>query len=1106
MGIYSQVIRIFISSTFSDFSNERDVLQKRVFSELSKMCRARGVEFQAVDLRWGIREDEAREQQTLDICLKEVQRCLAVSPRPNFLVLLGERYGWQPLPTTIPEKDYNAITGWLGEQKHLPQTECKTELQRWYKRDGNALPPHYRLQPKLDVEFTEWEGIEKKLRGIFHQSVIDLGWNSPRTDRYLLSATAQEITHGVLQNNSPFNSVQDHVFCFHRRRLNSKPNIGPLISGSYLDLDENDEPDQDAALRLSKLTGRLKKRLGNNFLSYQAFAVNQHNISTYHLESFSQDAREVLSTIIRGELERYSKITRLERELVRHQAFRNEKTRKFVGRNVVLKQIFNGPPNHAITVVHGPGGAGKSSVLAQAIHVAESKQWQTIFRFIGLTSESSTGLSLLHSFCDEMEHSGNENANEDFAQLSKKFRRLVMQLGAKAGSRFLIAIDALDQLPENDPARELEWLPREVPANVLLLLSTIDGVVLDGLQRRLIQVNYLEIGRLPTQYVKDLIRSWLKEEHRQLQPSQAEYILNCSKAGLPLYVRLAVEEAKLWTSFPDNPDQQGKLAADVEGIILQIFYRLSLPKNHGETIVRKTFGYLVAARYGLTESELIGVLSSDEEVMEYFRSVSPQGKNLQHLPFIVWSRLRDDIEPYLSERRADGFPAVGFFHRIFREVAEQYFLHSASVRQEFHRKLGYYFSQDEFAHNFIVNEGNTIPNRRRLSELPFHLFHSGQLSQINLLLSEAEYFMAKIESGQRYELFSEYLHCHAEMMKVEQTLEAQQLAAGLATQIIRYITDSDTTFDFEDVHAFFAFRKDITLYRLFLEEGGKQLAGSGEHTKQSLYISLLARQGNLLRRAGELEKAQNLLSEIQPKLASDGPSAELARIEYDLGYINYLRGELDLGATMIERSAETACLCGNEAGEWISRCVASYHRWQLGWHLGCDQDVAEQMLAIHEKGMEVFERHKYDNTTCERWVMNVHAARFNVAFRHNDIETAQGILHVLENDPWLKEFDDQVAVERYRGKLQFLQKDYTASARSLENIANMRRNNSFNEEGLAEDYVDAGDAYLRAGDVENATRMFTICKELPKSCGNVPWRHRAQKLSQEFENTGFKGR
>lgn len=1091
MGLHSQAIRIFISSTFSDFSNERDVLQKRVFPELSKMCRARGVEFQAVDLRWGIREDEAREQQTLDICLKEVQRCLEVSPQPNFLVLLGERYGWQPLPTTIPEKDYIAISGWLSDHNY---SNHLTMLNRWYKRDGNALPPHYRLQPRFDMEFLEWEGIEKNLRSILHQSVTDLDWKSPRSDRYLLSATAQEISLGVLRNKSPFNSVQDHVFCFHRRRLSTKPNARPLISGSYLDLDENEQPDHDAALRLCKLTNQLKKRLGNNFLSYQAFAINQNNISTHHLETFSQDALEVLSTIISGELERYSKITQLERERVRHQAFRDEKTRKFVGRQVVLNQTFNVLPNYQIAVIHGPGGAGKSSLLAKAIQDAQSKQWQTIFRFVGLTSESSSGTSLLHSLCEEIESSGNENSNEDFAQLSEKFRRLVTQLGEKADSRYLIAIDALDQLPENDPGRKFEWLPRKVPSNVLLLVSTIDGAVLDSLRSRLINAKYIELGRLHNKYIKDLIRYWLKEDHRQLQPQQEEYILNCSKAGLPLYLRLAVEEAKLWTSFPDTPDQP-ELASDVEGIIQQVFYRLSLPKNHGETIVRKTFGYLVASRYGLTESELIGVLSSDDEVMEHFRSCSPQGKNLHQLPFIVWSRLRDDIEPYLSERRADGYPAVGFFHRIFREVAEKYFLHSEPVRQEFHFNLGHYFSHGEFAQNYIVDDGKASPNLRRLSELPFHLLRSGQLNQMNLLLSEPDYFSAKIESGQRYELFSEYLQFHTEMMKAKQTLEAQQLAAILSIQIIHYICDNNTTFDIEDVHAFFSFRKDTTLYRLYLEEGGKQLAQSEEQKRRSLYISLLARQGNLLRRDGELEQAQVLLGDIQPKLASEGPSAELARVEYDLGYINYLRGELDLGATMIEKSAETAQLSGNEIGAWISRCVASYHRWQLGWHLGCDQEVKEHMLNIHKKGLEVFERRKYDNTTCERWVMNVYAARFNVAFRHNDIQTAKGILQILENDPWLKKFDDQFAVERYRGKLQLLEKNYATGAKWLENIANLRRSISVKEEALAEDYVDAGEAYLHSGDIENARKMFEICKELPKSCGNVPWQQRASKLT-----------
>jgi nephrocystin-3 len=70
----SRVIRIFLSSTFRDFGEERDLLVKKVFPELRRLCRERQVELIDVDLRWGITEEEAQEGKVLPICLAEIDR------------------------------------------------------------------------------------------------------------------------------------------------------------------------------------------------------------------------------------------------------------------------------------------------------------------------------------------------------------------------------------------------------------------------------------------------------------------------------------------------------------------------------------------------------------------------------------------------------------------------------------------------------------------------------------------------------------------------------------------------------------------------------------------------------------------------------------------------------------------------------------------------------------------------------------------------------------------------------------------------------------------------------------------------------------------------
>jgi nephrocystin-3 len=111
MPTQSRTVRVFLSSTFRDFAEERDLLVRKVFPELRRQCRARQVELVDVDLRWGITEEEAQQGRVLPICLAEIDRS-----RPFFMGFIGERYGW------IPEQEKYDLSlimeqPWLDEHR-----------------------------------------------------------------------------------------------------------------------------------------------------------------------------------------------------------------------------------------------------------------------------------------------------------------------------------------------------------------------------------------------------------------------------------------------------------------------------------------------------------------------------------------------------------------------------------------------------------------------------------------------------------------------------------------------------------------------------------------------------------------------------------------------------------------------------------------------------------------------------------------------------------------------------------------------------------------------------------------------------------------------------
>ena len=115
MAAVSKTFRVFVSSTFQDLKAERNVLQEQTFHRLLGYCRERGASFQAIDLRWGVSEQASLDQQAMNICLGEIRRCQNITPRPNFFVLLGQRYGWRPPPPQVRSRWIARLVTWPSE-------------------------------------------------------------------------------------------------------------------------------------------------------------------------------------------------------------------------------------------------------------------------------------------------------------------------------------------------------------------------------------------------------------------------------------------------------------------------------------------------------------------------------------------------------------------------------------------------------------------------------------------------------------------------------------------------------------------------------------------------------------------------------------------------------------------------------------------------------------------------------------------------------------------------------------------------------------------------------------------------------------------------------
>jgi len=813
----TRTFRLFVSSTFQDLQAERNALQKIAFPRLRDFCARHNARFQAIDLRWGVSEEAGIDQQTMNICLGEIERCHQVTPKPNFLILLGDRYGWLPPPPQIPAQEFEEIL----ERVDVPKEQER--LERWYQKDLNADPPVYRLRPRSGEresyrDWAVWNPEEEGLRETLAKAVGEGGLDLPPTQRkiYQASATEQEVLAGALEVTEP----EEKVFCFFRK-IHDYPGDGEGNPQTGPDAFISSDPEDRE--RLQRLKLRLVDHLPASCILSQSVEWGERGpeLTKDYLADLAEWVAESLEQAILRELEQPAEVSEtgvrapealrsepaLSAEIREHLAFAEERRRFFVGREDILGEIsdyIDGEATGPLAIV-GEGGSGKSALMAEAARRIGQPATEEVFvvRFVGATPGSSEGRFLLEGLCREIALRYGADPGEIPTEYQELAPKLAEQMNmASQEQPLVLLVDSLDQL--SDPALGLSWIPSPLPPHVRMVVSTRPEEVRDRLEHR--GANFLELGPLPRENGEELLQAWLASARpsRRLQPHQRDAVLDAfaESDGNPLYLKLAAEEARQWPAWAavggDSPtDVPTKpLAKGVREIIRDnLLGRLAHDDNHGPVLVSRAVGYLAASRYGLAEDELIQVLSRDPDVYTWFlqetmhlpqdlvdratahwsgplpegdweeNGVPGQGdaatSRLQvlredperlrafltdelglgglQLPVVLWSRLFFDLEPYLTERPAEGGNLLSFYHRELGEVAAEQFL-TDGAGEEIHGRLAEYFRSRADPGGAGAWDGEGV---RGLSELPYHLTHAGRWDDVYETLTDFSFLEQK---------------------------------------------------------------------------------------------------------------------------------------------------------------------------------------------------------------------------------------------------------------------------------------------------------------------------------------------------------------------------
>ena len=379
--------RLFVSSTFKDFAQERERLQSDVFPALDAYCAARGYQFHAVDLRWGVNEEAQLDQRTAEICLGEVSAAKGY-PAPNFLVLIGDRYGWVPLPFAVAQDEFEAALAWLeGCGEH----DAVRDLRRVYQLDENHVieggltaeagtdTSAYTLRSREDEiaelrDTAAWAVVETRLRAALQTAAEHLHQHrrilAACYQKYFLSLTEQEIISGL----------QGY------RRDDVRDGAGmPTDTDGPHAIAWIREPSASSAAapepRLDGVKAALRHALpAENIFTAAATKGANDNLDDAYLDAFAATIRAKLEAAIdrhiaEVELEQSGPDAELRAERAAHRAFAVER-RNIVGRESNISAIARyiaGSSMHPL-VVYGRSGSGKSALLASFVAGAEDSE------------------------------------------------------------------------------------------------------------------------------------------------------------------------------------------------------------------------------------------------------------------------------------------------------------------------------------------------------------------------------------------------------------------------------------------------------------------------------------------------------------------------------------------------------------------------------------------------------------------------------------------------------------------------------------------------------------------------------------------------------------
>ena len=820
-------ILTFLSSTFLDTRNERDVYWDDVHPYLVSLTRQLGMSYVTLDMRWGVKHIATDNHETLQLCLDNVEYCQKNSVGCSFVSILGQRCGYKPIPSSIEIHLFNELVT-LIEQDAQKSSESKIGLENikeWFRLDENCEPPRYVLQNiswkygKYRKIPQEWWDTYDSMQEAFKKASYRLHERfSESAYMFQVSITEAEIRKGIFREESDIPSdFASKAFMFDIAITDINPQ--DEIAQTFAEVTKKNgscELDTDALSSLKSLKTRIEQNVPKDHCTkfsrnWSSDGITVENNADYLREFADTFCEYMVKSTIEGIKTANITLDSIYSEALQHNTLWVKNCSEFVGGEPTLKtikELVAGKQNEPI-ILHGPSGCGKTFFMSKAsVMIAEEFEVSScITLYLGTSPRTSSAHSVLDTLCHRLTSILSLETStipKKFDDLVEYLTKLLEKLTAMNGTVCLI-LDALDQLTDEDSGRDLKWLPDKLPSNVLLILSTIheedESLRLphieqcyEALRERNIPENhFIKIPELQKYDIISIVMHWLDKDKRKLTEHQLSTLVSATQnSPSPLYLKLAYAQTKQWHSY--TPESETKIPGTISGILNAMFD--ALEQHHGKILVKHAFAYITATKHGLSINELQDILSCNEEVLnEVFEYFSPP---IRRFPPHVWLSLRAALGHYLLERGAQGETVYGWYHRQFWETVQERYLNEQDYQRSLDKISSYFLCELEgtlpyvdkksgfqvsvhrnvASQDLILFDGdrtrqqNPVYNLRKMVELPHALLGAKRKNDLEDLLCSIDFITAMFAVEMHHDLIDIMLEASKDLL-----VDSKRLAA-----------------------------------------------------------------------------------------------------------------------------------------------------------------------------------------------------------------------------------------------------------------------------------------------------------------------------------------